>query len=135
MAKNIIAQGAAIDKLRAEISDAFKACKKHEATLTKAGVQAGSINFKSDRPNTMFIYEPTNDGQRKYVHVGVDRRMQALAKERVARWKQRADLRKAVIQLKAGLSDMDWQTEQALMAAESVRVQAKSIIAKHVNEG
>ena len=127
--------GEKLDKLRTEIDTLLASCRQREVTLTAAGVQAGSINFKSDRPNTMFIYEPTHEGQRRYVHVGVDPAKQAEARVLVSRWHQRDRLRRAIAALEADIHDMDWQIECVVRVVEAVYKHSKSTIAEHVKTG
>lgn len=56
--------------------------------LTAKGLQEGKIHFKTDRPNTMYILEPSEHGKRKYNHIGTDPKKQAEATAAVERWEK-----------------------------------------------
>ncbi len=132
MTKGIIAQGAQLDKLRANIAEIIEACKKHERKLSRQGCQSGAAHFKTSKPNCMFIYEPQVDGHRKYVHVGVDPDKQKEALERIDRFKKRDELNKAREDLERQLSDIDWQLRSLSGVFEHVDEYARLIHEKHV---
>ncbi|MES9902179.1 MAG: hypothetical protein ABW168_05785 [Sedimenticola sp.] len=132
MAKKIITHGKKIDKLRGCINAALIRCKRQEALLTRQGVQVGRIHFKTDRPNTMFILEPTVGGKRKYVHVGTDPKIQALKETEVVRWARRHDLRQAIKRLEDEIQELDFHTERLVAIAESVNEHSRIIQDKHV---
>jgi hypothetical protein len=136
MAKKIISHGEQLDKLKADIEAALVECKKEEARLTKAGVQIGTIHFKTDRPNIMYILEPTNQqGRRPYVHVGVDTAKQADARVRVDRWRKRDALRRAMISLEEELWRMNHQIQHVLHIVSSVHEHAAMIVETHMGAG
>ncbi|AUZ86176.1 hypothetical protein [Methylophaga nitratireducenticrescens] len=106
--------GEQIDQQRQKIQLAIESCRKKIDDLTREGVQVGTIHFKTDRPNTMYILEPSVDGRRKYVHVGTDPEKQKIKREEVERWIHRDELQKAVESLEADLRDIDRLAEMLL---------------------
>lgn len=134
MAKKIISQGATIDKLRADIVAAISAGKREDKRLTRQGVQIGRIHYKTDRPNTMYVLEPSVNGKRKYVHVGTDPKKQAQKRAQVDRWQQRDQLRKAMAQLETDLQELDWRLRSVTHIAEGVHELAAVFVERHINE-
>ncbi len=132
MTKGIIAQGARLDKLRTSITEVLEACKKKERILTRQGVQSGTHHFKSGRKNCMFILEPTQDGRRKYIHIGVDMKKQEKALADLDRFRRRADLNRAREDLEKQLADIDWQLRSLSNVFEHVEEYARLIHEKHV---
>jgi hypothetical protein len=133
MAKKIIQHGQRIDNLHSLILTALEDCKKEEARLTKAGVQIGSIHFKTDRPNSMYILEPTNEaGRRPYIHVGVDPRKQDDARIKVERWKKRDELRRSMADLETELKHLMYEIEHVARMTESVHEHASMVIDRHI---
>ena len=131
MAKNSIAQGRDIDKLRLDIGRALTRCKRQEARLTKAGVQNGHVHFKTDRPNTMFVLEPSVDGRRRYIHVGTDPKRQSLMVAAVERWGDRARLQADMATLNDALDEFDRAVEYALRIGQRVRANALQTVEAH----
>lgn len=70
--------------------------------LTAKGLQEGKIHFKTDRPNTMYILEPSQDGKRKYKHIGTDPKKQEKTTAAVERF----------VTVKAMTADLDRLTYQ-----------------------
>ncbi len=125
--------GQRLDTLRMGVIKSLKTCKAREAALTKAGVQRGNFHFKSDRPTSMLIWEPSEDGGRKYVHVGTDPEKQAIKQAEIERWGQRDRLQKAITSLESELKDVDYQIKCLLHIIESVHEHSCMIIDKHVD--
>ena len=69
-----------------EADQKIKAIESKIKKLTAKGLQEGKIHFKTDRPNTMYILGPSQDGKREYSHVGTDPKKQAEATAAVQRW-------------------------------------------------
>lgn len=131
MAKTSIAQGREIDKLRSEIGRALARCKRQEARLTKAGVQNGHVHFKTDRPNTMFVLEPSVDGRRRYIHVGTNPERQTVMAAAVARWGDRTRLQADMAALHDALDEFDRAVEYALRMGQRVRANALQTVETH----
>jgi len=127
MATKIITHGKEIDKAVLGIHRLLEKCRAEEERLTQEGCQAGNINWKTDRPNTMFIYEPSVDGRRKYIHVGTDPKKQAEAEARVERWRCRDKLRKAISALEDEIKEMDWRLHEAVEFVNAVHEHARVI--------
>lgn len=135
MAKKIMEQGAEIDKSRAAIVQALKACKQQEQRLTKQGVQIGSIHFKTDRKKpTMYVREPVKDGERPYVHVGTDTDKQDEMEKRVERWAQRDRLQKDIKHLEQTLEDLDRHIKHLVSSIQSVEESAIKIRKNHISQ-
>lgn len=90
------------------IQSSIEAIKQEIETLTAAGVQVGSIHFKTDRPDTMFIWEPMKEGRRQYVHVGKDPEKQARKKAEVERWHKREFLQQQLASYERRLSEINY---------------------------
>lgn len=103
--------------------------------LTRLGVQSGRIHYKSDRPNSMYVLEPSVDGKRKYVHIGTDSKKQAQKRAQVDRWRQQEQLRKAMMQLETELQGLDWQMTNVARIAEGVQELAGVFVERHVKNG
>lgn len=131
MAKTSIAQGREIDKLRSEIGRALARCKRQEARLTKAGVQNGHVHFKTDRPNTMFVLEPSVAGRRRYIHVGTDPKRQTIMAAAVERWADRSRLQVDMAALTDALDEFDRAVEHVLRMGQRVRANALQAVETH----
>lgn len=123
--------GALIDQRRLDIAEALKICREKEAALTRAGVQIGTAHYKSDRPNIMFIWEPTKDGKRKYVHVGTKAVNQERKLAEIERWRQREGLRHAIRDLEQEIASLDWAIESTASKVSAVLEYAGLIVDKH----
>ncbi len=100
------------------IHSSIEAIKKEIQDLTAAGVQVGSIHFKTDRPDTMFIWEPMKDGKRQYVHVGKDPAKQEQKKAEVERWHKRDYLQHQLTQYERRLVDIRYSLSSLKNNAE-----------------
>lgn len=132
MAKNIMADGLEFNKLRSSIASALAACKRKEKELSKAGCQSGNIHFKTGRPNTMYINEPTKNGKRKYIHVGVNAAKQKEARERVKRWAIRDSLRNHISKLENDLQHLDYRFVEVMDYATLLEDHSRSIVEEYI---
>lgn len=134
MAKTSIAHGREIDKLRSDINNAVARCARQAERLTKAGVQDGHVHFKTDRPNTMFVLEPSVDGRRRYVHVGTDTKRQAVMRAAVDRWETRARLQSDMAALSAEVAELDRAIDHIIRSSRYLRDRALSLVKNHCGD-
>ena len=117
--KSLLSVHSVMDELAQKIQN----IQKQIDQLTAEGVQAGEYHFKTDRPNTMFIYEPVLDGKRKYIHVGTDPEKQEIKKSEIERFKQREQLMQRLDQLQSNLMGFKYAVER--LAEDGDRINSR----------
>jgi hypothetical protein len=75
--------------------------------LEEQGIRMAYPHFKADRPNVMFLLEPTDGtGKRRYIHVGTDPEKQEEARAAIARHAKREAILRACARIDRERTDL-----------------------------
>lgn len=119
-AKNIVSEvaipatGADIDKVRKSIVENIQVAHIHCDQLMELGCINAHIHFKSDK-KTMFMNKPADaNGNRAYIHVGVDPVKHKEAYAKVGREAKRQRISEAAERIAEDARELDRQLENLL---------------------
>jgi len=124
-----------IDKRLKKINDNIKSLSKKEMQLTRAGCLNAYLHIKKGT-NKMYSYAPVDAaGKRQYTYIGVDPKKQQRARDALARYHQRQEVRNSIAELEVEYATLNASLDDLVSACATCEKRSTQRLAEFACAG